>query len=97
MEHRDIAKIIQNFWNVMIKTSLLKILYAEMQWFVWMGKSEYLPLGRFKFSIQDEKNDIKLSMLSDCCRKIAIKDNISVNEVNKFVTSLGNRGNCVLH
>lgn len=62
-----------------------------------MGKSEYLPLGRFKFSIQDAKNDIKLSMLSDCCRKIAIKDNISVNEVNKFVTSLVNRENYVLH
>ena len=62
-----------------------------------MGMSEYLPLSRFKFSIQDEKNYIKLSMLSDCCRKIALKDNISVNEVNKFVTSLGNRGNCVLH
>ena len=62
-----------------------------------MGMSEYLPLSRFKFSIQDEKNYIKLSILSDCCRKIAIKDNISVNEVNKFVTSLGNRGNCVLH
>ena len=62
-----------------------------------MGMSEYLHLSRFKFSIQDEKNYIKLSILSDCCRKIAIKDNISVNEVNKFVTSLGNRGNCVLH
>ena len=62
-----------------------------------MGMSECLPLSRFKFSIQDEKNYIKLSMLSDCCRKIAIKDTISVNEVNKFVTSLGNRGNCVLH
>lgn len=31
VEHKDIAKIIQNFWNVMIKTSLLKILYTEMQ------------------------------------------------------------------
>ena len=62
-----------------------------------MGKSQYLPLGRFKLSVQYEKNDIKLGMLSDCCRKIAIKDNFSVNEVNKFVTSLVNRENYVLH
>lgn len=31
VKHKDIAKKIQNFWNVMIKTSLLKILYTEMQ------------------------------------------------------------------